>query len=199
MSAANLLTMAGLITKDPSHNKYSESLKYQMLSIAQRALVRRLHLKFLRNITEEASLAFTDSKTDAPTNFFRPVYMEVSGSKLPVDLIEVSDLSLLQNTNFGGDDESPRYFVYVLSGVTKLKYRATSTEQTVVFYYIKEPTDVSASQDEVVIGFDNLILDFFKYLFHMAEGQTDLAGQALQHFESTIDRMNKEAIENGNV
>ena len=199
MSAANLLTMAGLITKDPNHSKYPSSSKYIMLSIAQSALARRLHLKLLRNITEEDAIAFTDSKSNAPTGFLRPVYMEVSGDKTPVELIEVFKLSEIQDSFFGGESDAPKYFIYSDNGTTKLKFRGSDTDETTNFYYIKEPSNIDSGVDEVIVGFDHLILDYFKYLFHMAEGQTELAMTALKHFEETVAGVNKEAEANGYV
>lgn len=191
MSSASLLTLAGVISKDPNHVEYADTVKYSMLSTAQEALATYLHPSYLRSIKKKkvhASIA-TPGTISAESDFLKRSHFELSDGT-PVDFIELENKRMLENTIEGGNDEQPVYIQYYDSGIKFQLLRDTYPVTNAVQYYVMKPPTISASQEPLLIGFDHLMLMYFKHLYHLIEGQADLAQVALTDFMKTIDDLN---------
>jgi len=191
MSTASLLTLARLITKDPGDEQYTASDKYEMLSTGQEAVATYLHYSYLKQLHSESTFSNVASPGDfnLPTDFLRPVYVQADAT--PVKEINIEQKEKLRNTIEGGTDEQPVWYVYDSGGTLKGRViKNTYPITQVSLFYVKKPPTLGASQEPLVVGLDFLILQYFKHLFHLAEGQADLAGVAIQTFFKTVDDLN---------
>lgn len=190
MSTASLLSMARLISKDPNDEQYSVNDKYTMLSIGQEAVATYIHYSYVRQL--HSSISFSNIASpgdfDMPSDFLKKIYFETD---IPAKFIELPEKEQLRNTIEGGTDTQPSWYIYNSSGTLKGRVLvSTYPISSATLYYVKRPPNISASQEPLVYGLDFLILQHFKHLFHLAEGQVDLASVAIQSFFKYIDDLN---------
>lgn len=194
MSSASLLTLARLISKDDDTDPtslYSKSEKYDMLSSGQETLATYLHPHYLRSIKKKKmhSSVASPGTIPAEADFLKPAYFELSDGT-PVDFLELENKRDLRSSIEGGTNLRPRYFQYYDSGVKFQVLLTTYPITNAVQYYIMKPPTISESQEPLIVGFDNLIAMYFKHLFHLIEGQADLAQLAFNTFIKTVDDLN---------
>jgi len=192
MTTAELLTLAGVITKDPSNATYTAAVVYDMFQAAQEAIARLLHYSYLRELkTKVARTSIADPGTfTMNSDFLRPAYFEKTTGLVPVKFIDIEEKHLLQNSINGGNDTQPVWILYDDAGTLKGQILVETYPFTGTQWYIKKPTAIGAGQDPEIIGFDNLLLLYFKHLFHLAEGQVELATLAFQSFKDEITDLN---------
>src|SRR3972149_718391 len=140
------------------------------------------------NLLTLARLISKDSNDEE--YFLKRVHWEKSDGT-PIDWLELEDKRELENTIEGGNNKRPRYIQYYDGTNIKFKvlldtYPITNSVQ----YYVAQPPALSDSVNPLVIGFDHLIAMYFKHLFHLIEGQVDLAQLALTDFMKTVDDLN---------
>lgn len=184
MASTTLLSLAGVITKDPNNIEYPKTVKYDMLSMGQEAIISLIDEKYLENVvtkTTFSGIASATVETNIPTNFFRPYYMETSAG-VPVFRISLKDKDKLQNVIEGGNDIRPIYYYRDDNGTKKVTVLQNTYPVTVDFFYIFKPPTLSDTVNPYILGFDSHILTYFKYLFHLTEGRTDLAQEAYNTF-----------------
>lgn len=192
MTTAQLLALAGVLAKDPSNDVYTATIVYSMFTAAQEAIATSLHHSYLRQLKSKearASIA-TPGTYDLETDFLRPCYIERDSDGVEVEFLELESKGLLQNANEGGTDRRPRWIMYNDSGTMKAQILVDTYPFTGTEYYIKRPPTIGASQEPVIIGFDNLMIIYFKHLFHLAEGQAELAAIALKEFDDMVNNYN---------
>ena len=190
MSTASLLSQAGFITKDPDHDLYSATKKYEMLSVAQSAIVTLIDLRyldFLKKVKSHTSIS-SPGTFDLESDYLRHCYWETSNGN-PIENIQLQERSVLRNEIYGGNDLQPVWYVY-RDGTTK-KGRVVLTTYSLLSstdqFYVMKPPDIGASQEPVIEGFDAHILSYVKYMFHMLEGQADLAQASYSVFLKSIE------------
>lgn len=194
MTTAQLLALAGVITKDPGHAEYSSTIKYSMLSAAQEAIATFLHHSYLRQLKTKVartSIA-TPGSFNLESDFLRPAYFERDSDEVEVEFMDIETKGSLQNSIEGGTDTRPRWIMYDSSGTLKGQILVDSYPFTGSQWYIRRPPVLSASQEPLIVGFDNLLLLYFKHLFHLTEGQAELAAIALKSFQEYVASYNQE-------
>lgn len=195
MSAALLLAAFEAFVKDAGTTKtYSDALKYSFLSTAQRAVLKHAPItKLDEAVALKAYTSITAGLSDAPTDYFRPVIGEYTTADTPAVTIPIkyrSNFERSKNRNpfAGGSVFDPYFYVYRDTGVSpsimKIKWVMATYPGTfnANLYYIIVPPDISASQDEIISGFDDAILLYGKFMVHLSEGQATLAESARQAF-----------------
>ena len=193
MTIAQLLALGRVICKHPNHAKYVNTIKYSMFTAAQEAIANSLHYSYLRQLKTKvarASIATPGTYT-LNTDFLRPAYLERDSDDVEVEFLEIEDKGLLQNALEGGTDNRPRWIMYDDAGTMKGQILVTTYAFTGTHWYIKRPPTLSASQEPLIVGFDNLLLIYFKHLFHLIEGQTELSAITLKEFQDTIADYNQ--------
>jgi len=190
MTTADLLAMAGAISKDTSNNDYSADNKYRMLSAGQEAIVNMIdarYLDLLKKLKSHTSISSPGTFT-LETDYLKPAFFSLSDGTTEVEYVELENKGDLWNNIDGGTDLKPVWFSYmnasnVLTGkLLATTYPVTSSEQ----FYIRKPPTLSASQEPILIGFDSAIIAYFKHFFHLAEGQADLAQASYQTFLTIV-------------
>jgi hypothetical protein len=193
MTIAQLLALAGVISKDPNHVKYSDTIKYSMLTASQEALASSLHYSYLRQIVaKKAREAIVDPGSfTLETDFLRPAYIERDSDNVEVEFLDIQQKGKLQNTMEGGDDNRPRWIMYDDAGTVKAQILVTTYPFTGTEWYIKRPPVLASGQEPVIVGFDNLLILYFKHLFHLVEGQSELAAISLKSFQDIVNDYNE--------
>jgi hypothetical protein len=193
MTTAQLLTLAGVFTKDAGNDVYTASVVYTMFTAAQEAVARLLHYSYLKELkTQVARSAVANPGTySMNADFLRPAYFERDSDLVPVKFLEIENKHLLQNSINGGDDTQPVWILYDVAGTLTGQILVTTYPFTGTQWYIKKPAEIGVAQDPQIVGFDNLLLMYFKHLFHLAEGQVEEASLAFQSFKDTINDLNE--------
>lgn len=200
MSSAVLIDLAGVITKDPNHNKYTSVQKYRMLSAGQEAIVTLVDIEYLDNLKKlktHTTIA-SPGTFSLESDYLRHAYFSFSNGTTEVEYIHVEDKGMLRNSIRGGTDLQPVWYTYlnssnVLTG--KVIISTYSLLDNSEQYYIRKPPEISASQEPILIGYDAQILAYFKHLFHLMEGQANLATSSYQVFLSMLEPFIKKPLD----
>lgn len=195
MTSAELLKVVGVLTKDPDNEVYTEDIVYTMLSAAQDAIVSAIHPSYLRRliISYDRSDIPSPGKFILEDDFYRPVYFERISDKVEVEYIELDQKGRLRNKLEGGTDYRPVWVMFEESGVMFGQVIVDTYPFSGRQYYIRKPPPITYTIDPIISGLDNLLILYFKHLFHLAEGQPELAGIALKSFEDFIMTYNERA------
>ncbi len=191
MSSANLLSLARIISKDPDHSAYTSIQKFEILSAGQEAIVRLIDVDYLDNLKKlksHTSIASPGTFT-VETDYIKNAYFSFSDGSTEVEYIGVEEKGKLRNSMRGGTDVQPIWYTYlnssnVLTGKVILSTYSLldNSEQ----YYIMRPPEIALGQEPLIIGFDDSLLAYFKYLLHLMEGQAELSQIAYQSFMSSL-------------
>lgn len=205
MSATLLLAAYESLIKDAGTTKtYSDNLKYSFLSTAQRAVLKYAPAEKLDEaVAIKAYTSITAGLSDAPTDYFRPVIGEYTTADTPAVTIPIRYQSNFErgrnrSSFMGGSIYDPIFYAYRDTSVSpsKMKIKWVLATYPATFnanlYYIIVPPDISASQNEIISGFDDAILLWAKYMIHLAEGQATLAETTRQGFFNLL------GVNNGN-
>jgi hypothetical protein len=193
MTTAELLTLAGVFTKDPSNATYTAAVIYDMFTAAQEAIARLLHHSYLKELKTKVARAAvaTPGTFTMNSDFLRPAYCERDSDGKPITFLEIEDKGYIFNDLNGGTDTEPVWILYDDAGTLKGQILLDTYPVTATQWYIKKPTAIGAGVDPSIIGFDNLFLLYFKHLFHLAEGQMELSSLAFQSFKDEINDLNE--------
>lgn len=196
MTSSELLKLAGVLTKDPDNNVYTEDVVFPMFTAAQDAIAASIHPSYLRVLRKTVTYTNISDPGDftLPGDFLRPLYLERLNDGVPIEYIEVEYKGILRNKIEGGTDLRPKWFMYSdgsgqMTGRVLVDTYPISMKQ----YYIRKPSAITMHNDPVLTGLDNLLILYFKHLFHLAEGQAELAGIVLKSFEDFIVMYNERA------
>lgn len=200
MSAATLLDLAKIISKDPNNNKYTDTQKYRMLSAGQEAIVTLIDIEYLdllKKLKSHTSIASPGTFT-LESDFLRHAYFSFSDGVTEIEYIHVEDKGLLRNSIRGGTDLQPIWYTYldnfnVLKG--KVLLSTYSLLDNAEQYYIRKPPEIGGGQEPILIGYDAHILAYFKHLLHLMEGQADLATSSYQVFLSMLEPFIKRPLD----
>jgi hypothetical protein len=184
MTSVQLLTLAGALTKDPDHDEYISTVKYSMLSSGQEAIINIVDPEYLNSAKlQKAHAGIThDTEFNLESDFLRHAYFETSTGR-EIEFVDLENKGKLLNSHEGGTQTRPIWYYYNKAGTLTGKVLCGSGSLTnPVQYYIQKPPTLSDSQNPIITGFDSQILAYFKYMFHLAEGQYGLAETAYKAF-----------------
>ena len=115
MSAASLLDLARIISKDPNDNKYSSTQKYRMLSAGQEAIATLIdieHLDLLKKLKTHTTIA-SPGTFSLESDFLRHAYFSLSNGTTEVEYIHIENKGKLRNSIHGGTDLQPIWYAYM--------------------------------------------------------------------------------------
>jgi hypothetical protein len=194
MDSLTLLSIAGVITKDPDHNEYPKTVKYDMLSVAQNSIIKLIdstHLNALKNISVVNA---TSGSFNLPSDFFEKVSLiNTNDNYKEINYISPENLGVLYSDWYGRTNTKPSWYIVRESGTLKAYVTAPDLSglTSLRLIYIVEPPKLSDSQNPYLIGFESSIILYFKYLFHLTEGQEQLAALAYKSFLDSISKFLK--------
>lgn len=214
MTSSNLSELFAKMIKDPGYDKWSQEVGLDWLSLGQEAIVvgldsRSKHLSRLIKI-QEVSVGglYPSSSEQLNSDFVNPVYCELidtsSSRPVPVKIIDIRDKGRYRNTKEGGTDTDPVAIIYKSDSNTVISFVMDNSGETANLFYIYKPASLavsgvdgaSADVDPDVYGLDNLMLLYAKHMYHISEGQVDLAQSTLVAFDKTLSDMNAKVVQN---
>lgn len=218
MGSDDLSTTLAKMIKDPGFEKYGQEVGLSWLSMAQEAVIMGLvddaeYLKPTINIDAiTVSSLYPTAGMGLDTTFMRAVYCEIIDDSdfdrpVPVKLVNITEKGMYRNKKHGGTDESPIAIIYRQSSNNLIGFIKDNTGGTANLFYVRKPTALAVSGvdgatsdvDPIINGLDHLLLTYGKYMYHISEGQTELAGLTLQVFNTSLETINAKIREKKNV
>tara|TARA_R100000808_G_C2151709_1_gene160866 strand:- start:1317 stop:1949 length:633 start_codon:yes stop_codon:yes gene_type:complete len=202
MTGNDMITSMGLRLEDPAKSVFTESAILDALNIAQKTvagMVNRHYLVELQTIAENKTV--TSGKCTFDTAFgsnVNPLGNGITGvydesNDVWCTMIEPSDVKVLENSYLSGDTTSPVAYVFADS-----IYIKPTTTTLIDIWYIKSPTDLTASsvECELNIALQEIVLNFAEAQLWRSDAKESRATSAYQSAVNMVQTLNeKYAVE----
>tara|TARA_R110001592_G_scaffold167175_1_gene402567 strand:+ start:2091 stop:2747 length:657 start_codon:yes stop_codon:yes gene_type:complete len=162
MTASEMLTLLGYRLEDSGGQNFTAAMKYSSLNVAQRTVANFLNEAYLTELefrdvvsisgtggliqlSGDGQFGSTTNKSTSKVirNSIRNVQLVVANVYRYAIQIPFTDVKKLENEYLSADVGNPIFWVFG----NNITFRPTAGVTSAVLYYLKEPSDISASVD----------------------------------------------------
>ena len=204
MTGNQMITSMGLRLEDPAQSVFTQSAVLDALNQSQRTVCNLVHHSYLvelQTIAEDKTV--TSGKCAFSTAFgvdVNPLSNAITGvydetNNLWCTMIEASEVKSLENQYLNGDSTNPVAYVFADSIYVK-----PTTIGTIDVWYVKSPTDLTASNTEceLNIALQEMVLDFAEAQLWRMDSKSDRANSAYNSALTMVKTLNdKYAVDQG--
>ena len=192
MTGNELLILLGTRLEDESEDRFTKTMKLQFLNTAQHSLTNALNnelLSELQTVKDGVNLSSGKYSLVIDPVILRQSIILVKLGGYIATRIQLRDLKDIEHPDLAGTSTDPKYYIIenYIYGV------GCSATAALIITYIKEASDITASDSEVTdinAAYHHLLLDYAEYLAFKSV-KDERAGESLKQYLDKVKVLNE--------